>query len=142
MLERLFFSSRRRHTRFDCDWSSDVCSSDLVLAVAGIPGDPATFYFGAVDGGVWRPRNAGVPWDPLFDDQPIASIGALALAPSDPNVIYVGTGEAAIRSDITYGAGVYKSSDGGAHWRALGLADTRHIGKPLVDPRDADVVLG
>src|SRR5438445_7406172 len=112
-----------------------------VLAVAGIPGDPATFYFGAVDGGVWRTRNAGVTWDPLFDDQPIASIGALALAPSDPNVIYVGTGEAAIRSDITYGAGVYKSNDGGAHWRAVGLADTRHIGKVLVDPRNPDVVL-
>ncbi len=112
-----------------------------VLAVAGVPGDPATFYFGAVDGGVWRTRNAGVTWEPLFDDQPIASIGALALAPSDPNVIYVGTGEAAIRSDITYGAGVYKSTDGGAHWRSLGLADTRHIGKVLVDPRNPDVVL-
>jgi photosystem II stability/assembly factor-like uncharacterized protein len=112
-----------------------------VLAVAGVPGDPATFYFGAVDGGVWRTRNAGVTWEPLFDDQPIASIGALALASSDANVIYVGTGEAAIRSDITYGAGVYKSTDGGAHWRALGLADTRHIGKVLVDPRNPDVVL-
>src|SRR5947199_1711743 len=112
-----------------------------VLAVAGVPGDPATFYFGAVDGGVWRTRNAGVTWEPLFDDQPIASIGALALAPSDPNVIYVGTGQASIRSDITYGAGVYKSSDGGAHWRALGLTDTRHIGKVLVDPRNPDVVL-
>src|SRR5213082_1025333 len=112
-----------------------------VLAVAGVPGDPATFYFGAVDGGVWRTRNAGVTWEPLFDDQPIASIGALALAPSDPNVIYVGTGEAAIRSDITYGAGVYKSTDGGAHWRSLGLADTRHIGKVLIDPRNPDVVL-
>src|SRR5690349_22429175 len=113
-----------------------------VLAVAGVPGDPATFYFGAVDGGVWRTQNAGVTWEPLFDDQPIASIGAIALAPSDPNVIYVGTGEAAIRSDITYGAGVYKSTDGGAHWRALGLADTRHIGKVLVDARNPDVVLG
>src|SRR5690349_23803150 len=112
-----------------------------VLAVAGVPGDPATFYFGAVDGGVWRTQNAGVTWEPLFDDQPIASIGAIALAPSDPNVIYVGTGEAAIRSDITYGAGVYKSTDGGAHWRALGLADTRHIGKVLVDARNPDVVL-
>ena len=112
-----------------------------VLAVAGVPGDPATFYFGAVDGGVWRTRNAGVTWEPLFDDEPIASIGALALAPSDPNVIYAGTGEASIRSDITYGAGVYKSTDGGAHWRALGLADTRHIGKVLVDPRNPDVVL-
>jgi len=112
-----------------------------VLAVAGVPGDPATWYFGAVGGGVWRTRNAGVTWEPLFDDQPVASIGALALAPSDPNVIYVGTGEASIRSDITYGAGVYKSTDGGAHWRALGLADTRHIGKVLVDPRNPDVVL-
>ena len=112
-----------------------------VLAVAGVPGDAATFYFGAVDGGVWRTRNAGVTWDPLFDDQPIASIGAMAVAPSDPNIIYVGTGEASIRSDITYGAGVYKSTDGGAHWQALGLADTRHIGKVLIDPRNPDVVL-
>src|SRR6266571_8858044 len=112
-----------------------------VLAVAGIPGDATTFYFGAVDGGVWRTRNAGVTWEPLFDDQPIASIGALALAPSDPNVIYVGTGEASIRSDITYGAGVYKSTDGGAHWQSLGLDDTRHIGKVLVDPRNPAVVL-
>src|ERR1041385_247724 len=112
-----------------------------VLAVAGVPGDAATFYFGAVDGGVWRTRNAGVTWEPLFDDQPIASIGALALAPSDPNRIYVGTGEASIRSDITYGAGVYKSTDGGAHWRALGLTDTRHIGKVLVDARNPDLVL-
>jgi len=112
-----------------------------VLAVAGVPGDATTFYFGAVDGGVWRTRNAGVTWEPLFDDQPIASIGALALAPSDPNVIYVGTGEASIRSDITYGAGVYKSTDGGAHWHALGLSDTRHIGKVLIDARNPDVVL-
>src|SRR5690348_17222570 len=112
-----------------------------VLAVAGVPGDPATFYFGAVDGGVWRTQNAGVTWEPLFDSQPVASIGTLALAPSDPSIIYVGTGEAAIRSDITYGAGVYKSTDGGVHWRSLGLADTRHIGKILVDPRNPDVVL-
>ncbi len=112
-----------------------------VLAVAGIPGDGATFYFGAVDGGVWRSGNAGVTWEPLFDGQPVASIGALALAPSNPSVIYVGTGEASIRSDITYGVGVYRSSDGGLHWQSLGLADTRHIGKVLVDPKNPDVVL-
>src|SRR5947209_193423 len=93
-----------------------------VLAVAGVPGDASTFYFGAVDGGVWRTRNAGVTWEPLFDDQPIASVGALAVAPSDLSIIYVGTGEASLRSDITYGAGVYKSTDGGAHWQSLGLA--------------------
>src|SRR5437016_8852247 len=112
-----------------------------VLAVAGVSGDPATFYFGSVDGGVWRTRNAGVTWEPLFDDQPIASVGALAVAPSDPRIIYVGTGEASIRSDITYGAGVYKSTDGGAHWQSLGLEDTRHIGKILVDATNPDVVL-
>jgi len=112
-----------------------------VLAVAGIPGDPTTFYFGAVDGGVWRTTNAGVTWEPLFDREPIASVGALAVAPSDPKVIYVGTGEASIRSDITYGAGVYKSTDGGEHWQLMGLEDTRHIGKILIDARNPDVVL-
>src|SRR2546425_10790273 len=79
-----------------------------VLAVAGVPGDPATFYFGAVDGGGWRTRNAGVTWEPLFDGQPITSVGALALAPSEPRIIYVGTGQASIRSDITYGAGGFQ----------------------------------
>ncbi len=112
-----------------------------VLAVAGIPGDPTTFYFGAVDGGVWRTTNAGVTWEPLFDREPIASVGALAVAPSDPKVIYVGTGEASIRSDITYGAGVYKSTDGGEHWQLMGLEDTRHIGKILIDARNPDIVL-
>jgi photosystem II stability/assembly factor-like uncharacterized protein len=110
------------------------------LAVAGVPGNPSTFYFGSVDGGVWKTDNAGVTWTPLFDDQPISSIGAIALAPSDPAIIYVGTGEADMRSDITFGAGVYKSTDGGAHWTSLGLADTRQIGKILVDPRDPAVV--
>src|SRR3989449_1964132 len=112
-----------------------------VLAVAGIPGNPATFYFGGVDGGVWRTTNAGVTWEPLFDRQPIASVGALAIAPSDAKVIYVGSGEASIRSDITFGAGVYKSTDGGEHWQLMGLEDTRHIGKILIDPRNPDVVL-
>ncbi len=112
-----------------------------VVAVAGIPGDPTTFYFGSVDGGVWKTVNAGVTWEPLFDGEPIASVGALAIAPSDPKVIYVGTGEADLRSDITFGAGVYKSTDGGAHWEQLGLDDTRHIGKVVVDPRNPDVVL-
>ncbi|OLC06162.1 MAG: hypothetical protein AUH42_06195 [Gemmatimonadetes bacterium 13_1_40CM_70_11] len=112
-----------------------------VLAVAGIPADPATFYFGAVDGGVWRTTNAGVTWEPLFDRERVASVGALAVAPSDPKVIYVGTGEASIRSDITFGAGVYKSTDGGGHWQAVGLADTRHIGKIVIDARNPDVVL-
>ncbi len=112
-----------------------------VLAVAGIPGNPRTFYFGAVDGGVWRTRNAGLTWQPISDGRVSPSIGALAIAPSDSNVIWVGTGEADMRSDITYGDGVYRSTDGGDHWTHLGLENTRHIGRILVDPRDADVAL-
>ncbi|MEJ2215992.1 MAG: hypothetical protein P8099_05190 [Gemmatimonadota bacterium] len=112
-----------------------------VLAASGIPGNPSTFYFGAVAGGVWKTDNAGVTWQPLFDGEPIASIGALAIGRSDPSVLYVGTGEADMRSDITYGNGVYKSTDGGAHWRHVGLEDTRQIGKVLVDPKNPDIVL-
>src|SRR2546422_8887778 len=112
-----------------------------VLAVAGIPGDATTFYFGAVDGGVWRTTNAGSTWEPLIAREPVASVGALAIAQSNPKVVYVGTGEASIRSDITFGAGVYKSTDGGARWRFVGLEDTRHIGRILIDPKNPDVVL-
>ncbi len=112
-----------------------------VLAVAGIPSEPNVFYFGSVDGGVWKTENAGRTWQPVFQYEPVSSIGAIAIAPSDPNVIYVGTGEADMRSDMSFGDGVYKSSDGGRTWKHMGLTDTRHIGRILVDPRDPNVVL-
>ncbi|MGH9543246.1 MAG: WD40/YVTN/BNR-like repeat-containing protein [Terriglobales bacterium] len=112
-----------------------------VLAVSGVPGQPNRFYFGAVGGGVWETNDAGRVWRPIFDHQPIASIGALAVAPSDPNVIYVGTGEADMRSDISFGDGVYKSTDAGRTWTHVGLAATRHIGAIVVDPRDPNLVL-
>src|SRR5487761_457420 len=111
-----------------------------VAAVPGVPGQPNRFYFGSVGGGVWETRNAGRTWDPIFDKEPVASIGAIAVAPSEPNVIYVGSGEADIRSDISYGNGMYKSTDGGATWRHIGLEDTFQIGSVLVDPKNADVV--
>ncbi len=111
------------------------------LAAAGIPGQSSTFYFGAVDGGVWKTSNAGLTWEPIYDGQINPSIGALAISSSDPNIIYAGTGEADMRSDITYGEGVYKSTDGGMHWESLGLKDTRHIGKILVDPDNPNIVL-
>jgi len=111
------------------------------LTAVGVPGEPNTYYFGAVAGGIWKTTNGGNTWSPIFDQQPIASIGALALAPSNPNVIYVGTGEADMRSDISFGNGVYKSVDTGRSWTHLGLADTRHIGRILVDPRNSEVVL-
>jgi photosystem II stability/assembly factor-like uncharacterized protein len=112
-----------------------------VLAVSGVRGEPNTFYFGAVAGGVWKTTDAGHTWTPIFDRQPIASIGALAVSNSDPNIIYVGTGEADMRSDISYGAGVYKSTDAGKTWSYIGLSDTRQIGRVLIDPKDPDVVL-
>jgi photosystem II stability/assembly factor-like uncharacterized protein len=110
------------------------------LAVTGVRGQPEVFYFGAVDGGVWRTNDAGRTWNPIFDSQAIASIGAIAVAPSNPRVIYVGTGEADMRSDISYGNGIYKSSDGGETWAHVGLSDSRQIGRILVDPQDADRV--
>jgi photosystem II stability/assembly factor-like uncharacterized protein len=107
--------------------------------VSGVPGNPTLFYFGAVAGGVWKTTDAGRTWTPIFDSQPIASVGALAVAPSNPSIIYVGTGEADMRSDITYGDGMYKSVDAGATWQHVGLTDTRQIGRILVDPANPDV---
>ena len=112
-----------------------------VLAVAGVPGEPSHFYFGAVNGGVWESGDAGHTWRPIFDGQPIGSIGAIALAPSSPKVIYVGTGEADMRNDISQGDGVYKSSDGGKTWANVGLPDSQQIGRILVDPKDSERVL-
>ena len=83
------------------------------LAVTGVPGQPKHFYFGSVNGGVWETHDAGRTWDPIFDAQDVGSIGAIAVAPSDPNVIYVGSGESDMRSDIAQGDGMYKSTDGG-----------------------------
>ena len=110
-----------------------------VLAVTGVPGEPDHFYFGSVGGGVWETRNAGRTWKPIFDGQPVASIGAIAIAPSNPRIIYVGSGEADMRSQITGGNGMYVSSDGGKTWRRSGLEDSQQIGAIAVDPRDANV---
>jgi len=111
-----------------------------VVAVCGIPGNSTTFYFGAVNGGVWQSSDAGVEWKPIFDGQKVASVGALAVAWSDPKVIYVGTGESDIRSDLASGNGVYKSTDGGQTWRHIGLGDTRQISRIVIDPQHADIV--
>ena len=108
--------------------------------VTGVPGQPNTFYFGSVGGGVWKSENSGRTWTPIFDSQPVASIGAIAVAPSNADVLYVGTGESDMRSQISFGNGVYKSTDAGKTWTHVGLDDTRQIGRILVDPRNADIV--
>lgn len=111
------------------------------LTASGVPGQPDTWYFGAVGGGVWKTIDGGNTWSPIFDGQPIASIGAICVAPSDANTIYVGTGEADMRSDISFGNGIYKSIDAGLTWKYLGLKDTQQIGRILVDPHNPNIVL-
>lgn len=114
--------------------------SGRAVAVTGVPGHPDEFYFGAVGGGVWKTTDAGRVWRPVFDAEKIASIGAVAVAPSDTNVVYVGSGEPDMRSDISYGNGMYKSTDGGKTWTHIGLEDSRQIADILVDPHDANRV--
>ncbi len=112
-----------------------------VLAVAGVAGDPDVYYFGAVAGGVWKTTNGGENWTPLTDTTDIRSIGAIAVAPSDPNIIYVGTGESCMRGDISDGDGMWKSMDAGKTWMHIHLEDTRHIARIAVDPNNANIVL-
>jgi len=111
-----------------------------VAAVTGVPGRPNEFYFGAVNGGVWKSIDGGRVWTPVFDSQPVASIGAIAVAPSAPDVIYVGSGESTLRDSVGFGNGMYKSTDAGATWTHIGLDETQHIGKIAVDPRNPSVL--
>src|SRR6201993_4486553 len=121
-----------------------AASSAAAAATAGgavNPGDASTFYFGAVAGGVWKTTDGGNTWQVLTDGTPILSVGAIAIAPSNHEVIYVGTGEAAPRGNMTHGDGVYKSSDGGKSWSHVGLRDSRQIGALIIDPGNPDIVL-
>ena len=111
-----------------------------VAAVSGVPGRPNEFYYGAVNGGVWKSIDGGRVWSAVFDNQPIASIGAIAVAPSRPDTIYVGSGESTLRDSTGFGNGVYKSSDAGATWTNVGLPDTAHIGRIAIDPKNPEIV--
>jgi photosystem II stability/assembly factor-like uncharacterized protein len=110
------------------------------LTAVGVVSQPNTYYFGAVSGGVWKTTDGGIIWEPVFEKQSVSSIGSVAVADSDPNVIYAGSGEACIRGDISYGDGVYKSIDAGKTWANVGLKDSRHIGAVIVHPTNPDVV--
>ena len=111
-----------------------------VLAVSGVVGEPNTYYFGGVGGGVWKTTDGGITWMPMSDKEKFSSVGAIAVAESDPNVVYVGTGEACIRNNILQGNGMYKSTDAGKTWHFIGLEDTRHIGRLAVNPKNPDIV--
>lgn len=110
------------------------------VGAEGVPGQPNVFYVGVNNGGVWKTTDYGVTWKPIFDDQPTGSIGALAVAPSNPNIIYVGSGEGLQRPDLSTGDGMYKSTDGGKTWKHLGLRNAQQIGAVLVDPRNPNLV--
>ena len=116
-------------------------TGNRVTTVAGIAGDPNVYYVGAASGGIWKTTDGGVHWESIFDGQPVSSIGQLAVAPSDPNIVWAGTGEPWIRSHISVGQGVYKSTDAGKTWQLMGLEKTGRISRILIDPKNPDVVL-
>ncbi len=111
-----------------------------VTSVAGVAGDPLTYYAGAASGGIWKTSDGGVHWQPIFDDQPVSSIGSLAVAPSDPNVVWAGTGEPFIRSHISLGWGVFRSTDAGKSWTRMGLDNTGRISRIVIHPTNPDIV--
>jgi photosystem II stability/assembly factor-like uncharacterized protein len=112
-----------------------------LTSVAGIPGQPEVYYVGAASGGIWKTTDGGVHWDPIFDGQPVSSIGSIEVAPSDPNIVWAGTGEAWIRSHISVGQGIYKSTDAGKTWKLMGLEKTGRIGHIKIDPKNPNIVL-
>jgi photosystem II stability/assembly factor-like uncharacterized protein len=113
-----------------------------VTAVAGIPGNPAVYFIGTAGGGIWKTDNAGLTWHPIFDQEHVASIGAMETAPSDPKIIYVGTGDVSdVGQAANQGRGMFKSTDGGKTWENIGLSDTRHIGDIWIDPHNPNIVL-
>src|SRR5205814_5746841 len=110
-------------------------------AVAGVPSQPNVFYIAQVNGGVWKTDDYGQTWTPIFDDQPTGSVGCIAVAPSDPNIVYVGSGEGLQRPDLSVGDVIYKSTDAGKTWTHLGLRDGQQIPQIAVDPRDANRII-
>src|SRR6478735_5344658 len=125
----------------DLKWRSIGPSrSGYVSAPAGVPGDPTTYYAGMPEGGVWKTTSGGTTWKPIFDDVHVASVGAVAVAPSAPNIVYVGTGDRSGWS-FTPGKGVFKSMDAGATWTNVGLTTSSYISGIVVMPRDPSVVI-
>jgi photosystem II stability/assembly factor-like uncharacterized protein len=116
-------------------------SGGRVSAVAGVPGDSDTYYVGAADGSVFRTNDGGISWKALFQHESVASIGALALDPTNPEIVWAGTGEANVRNNVSFGDGIYKSTDGGAHWKRMGLEASFQISRIVIDPHHPNTVI-
>src|SRR5262249_47221106 len=110
-----------------------------ITSVAVVEDKPSVQYVGAASGGVWKTTDDGLSWECVFDGRPLASVGAVAVSPSDPNVVYAGMGEANPRNSVSWGNGVFVSRDAGKTWTHAGLAETHHVGKIVVHPKDPDV---
>lgn len=122
-------------------WRTIGPEGNRFSSAAGVAGDPHTYYVGAASGGIWKTSDGGTNWTSVFDGHPVQSIGSLAVAPSDPNVVWAGTGEGKIRSHISLGQGIYKSTDAGKTWALMGLEQTGRIPRLIVHPKDPDTVL-
>ncbi|HYX29940.1 MAG TPA: hypothetical protein VE863_15470, partial [Pyrinomonadaceae bacterium] len=112
-----------------------------VTSIVGVPGQPYIYYAGSASGGIFKTIDGGIHWEPIFDAQPVQSIGSLAIAASDANTVWAGTGEAWIRSHISIGQGIYKSTDAGKTWQLMGLEKTGRIGHVVIDPKNPDIVM-
>src|SRR5437764_7942924 len=124
----------------DLHWRFIGPDGNRVIAVAGEPGESRVYYAGAASGGLFKSTDGGTRWEPLTDSLPFSSVGSIAIAPSDHNVIYIGTGETFVRSNISVGDGVWRSTDAGKTWTHVGLEQSGRVGRIVVDPRDARVV--
>ena len=111
-----------------------------IADVEGVPGDPNVVYVASASGGLWKTTNGGVKWTPIFERQGTMSIGDIALAPSNPDVVWVGTGESNVRNSVSFGDGVYKSTDGGKTWQHMGLKDTERVSAIAINPQNPDIV--
>ena len=111
-----------------------------ITDIEGVESNPYVIYAGAATGGIWKTENAGTTWEPIFDNQPNASIGDIAISLSNPNILFVGTGEPNNRNSSPWGGGVFKSTDAGETWEFVGLKETHHIGRVLIDSKNPDIV--
>src|SRR5213593_4476699 len=138
----LFAPIRAQQTNIEAlRWRYIGPVGNRVTSIVGVPGQPYIYYTGSASGGIFKTSDGGIHWEAIFDAQPVSSIGSLAIAASDPNIVWAGTGEAWIRSHISVGQGIYKSTDAGKTWKLMGLEKTGRIGHLVIDPKNPDIVV-